>query len=100
MALGDRSNSVAHTTQAEQQHGDSEPAAIHGELVLPADEESPEVPQPREAPLDGLLTNDKFCLTRTAVLPLSWSRQPLRLRTVSLQSRGSVHAGGTDEPHA
>src|SRR5262249_1241361 len=51
---------------------------------------------------DGLLTNDKFCLTRTAVLPLSWSRQPLRLRTapvVSLQSCGSVHAGGTDEPH-
>jgi hypothetical protein len=68
-----------------------------------ADEPPQVIAQPSEAPFDGLLTNDKFCVTRRAVVPLSWSRQPLRLRNVSLvslQSRGTVQAaGGTDETH-
>jgi hypothetical protein len=85
--------------QADECQSSGEEATIHAEVVFPADQEASEVAQPREAALDGLLTNDKFCLTRTAMLPLSWSRQPLRLRTVSLQNRGSVHAGGTDEAH-
>jgi hypothetical protein len=29
---------------------------------------------------NGLITNDKFCMTRTGCLPLNWSRRPLRLR--------------------
>ena len=100
MACDECSAKAADTAHAEQQGGDREPAAIDVKQMLPADQESAEIAQPGEAALDGLLTNDKFCLTRTALLPLSWSRQPLRLRTVSLQNRGSVHAGGTDEPHA
>jgi hypothetical protein len=89
--------------QADECQSSGEEATIHAEVVFPADQEASEVAQPREAALDGLLTNDKFCVTRRAVLPLSWSRQPLRLRSVSvvsLQSRDSVHAGGTDETHA
>jgi hypothetical protein len=88
------------TAQADAEERDNEEAAVDDKETLPADEHSPKGAEPGEAPLDGLLTNDKFCLTRTAMLPLSWSRQPLRLRTVSLQNRGSVHAGGTDEAHA
>lgn len=30
--------------------------------------------------LNGIITNDKFCLTRWAELELSWWRRPLRLR--------------------
>jgi hypothetical protein len=30
--------------------------------------------------LNGTITNDKFCCTRWATLPLSWWRRPLRLR--------------------
>ena len=29
---------------------------------------------------NGLITNDKFCLTRTGELDLTWWRRPLRLR--------------------
>ena len=29
---------------------------------------------------NGLITNDKFCLSRTGRLALTWSRRPLRLR--------------------
>jgi len=47
--------------------------------------------------LDGLITHDKFCFVRSLVLPLSWWRRPLHMRTLSLQRRGVVHAGGTDE---
>jgi len=92
--------SLGESAQAHQHDGDSEEGLIHHTQMLPANEQSSVVPQPGEAAFDGLLTTDTFCLTRTAVLPLRWSRQPLRLRTVSLQNRGTVHAGGTDEPHA
>jgi hypothetical protein len=30
--------------------------------------------------LNGMITNDKFCLTRWGELQLSWWRRPLRLR--------------------
>ncbi len=33
-----------------------------------------------ERDLNGLITNDKFCLCRFGQLTLSWSRRPLRLR--------------------
>jgi hypothetical protein len=54
-------------------------------------------PQPSKKPFDGLLTNDPFCFVRFTILPLSWWRRPLRMRTLSLESRGAIHAGGTDE---
>src|SRR5262249_20038164 len=33
-----------------------------------------------EAALNGLFTNDKFCLSRPVALRLTWSRRPLRGR--------------------
>ncbi len=33
-----------------------------------------------EDKLNGLITNDKFCLSRWVALKLSWWRRPLRLR--------------------
>jgi hypothetical protein len=33
-----------------------------------------------EVELNGLITNDKFCLTRRGQLKLTWWRRPLRLR--------------------
>src|SRR5260370_21351508 len=75
--------------QADRQYGHGKESAVDAADMFPADEQASEVPEPREAALDGLLTTHTFCLTRTAMLPLSWSRQPLRLRTVSLHSRGS-----------
>jgi hypothetical protein len=36
--------------------------------------------QPGDGPLNGLITNDKFCLTRTGRLQLSWPRARHRLR--------------------
>lgn len=32
------------------------------------------------AGLNGIITNDKFCLTRWGTLELTWWRRPLRLR--------------------
>ena len=34
----------------------------------------------REEGLNGMVTNDKFCLTRWGTLQLSWWRRPLRMR--------------------
>ena len=36
------------------------------------------------ATLNGLITNDKFCMSRMGRLKLSWSRYPLRLRGQSM----------------
>ena len=33
-----------------------------------------------EGHLNGIITNDKFCMSRMAELQLSWWRRPLRLR--------------------
>jgi len=65
--------------------------------LLVARRQSTPLFEPIDEALDGLITNDKFCFVRFLVLPLSWWRRPLRMRTLSLQSRGFVHAGGTDE---
>jgi hypothetical protein len=34
----------------------------------------------RKEGFNGMITNDKFCLTRWGQLHLSWWRRPLRLR--------------------
>lgn len=39
--------------------------------------------QPTEDDFNGLITNDKFCLTRTGQLRLSHWRRPLRLRATT-----------------
>jgi hypothetical protein len=52
--------------------------------------------QPGDGPLNGLITNDKFCLTRMGQLQLSWPRARHRLRrAVAPQLPGEVtHQGG------
>src|SRR5262245_42178665 len=37
-----------------------------------------------EAALNGLFTNDKFCLSRPVTLCLTWSRRPLRARAATM----------------
>ena len=46
----------------ESKHGTSH--SLHGSMVL----------------LNGLITNDKFCLTRQSQIKLQWSRKPYRFR--------------------
>jgi len=36
-----------------------------------------------EEMFNGMITNDKFCLTRWGALELSWWRRPLRLRNAA-----------------
>jgi hypothetical protein len=54
--------------------------------------------QVRKQRLNGLITNDKFCLTRRGRLALSWWRRPLRLRdrpvAVAYLHEDPVHRGG------
>src|SRR5215218_1260224 len=56
---------------------------------------------------DGLITNDKFCLSRFGQLKLSWWRLPLRLRETcpsgcpslpNLSAAGGNDAGVADAP--
>ncbi len=54
----------------------------------------------RKQRLNGLITNDKFCLIRTGRLALSWWRRPLRLRdpaTAMYLHEVSVPRGGAYE---
>ena len=54
--------------------------------------------------IDGLLTNDKFCVVRSSRLTLSWSRAPVHQQRVSLPtprapsypSQQSAPCGGSD----
>jgi hypothetical protein len=58
----------------------------------------------QEVFFNGLITNDKFCMTRTGCLPLNWSRRPLRLRipateeTVYSASEESECGGSHETP--
>ena len=72
----------------------------HGEIgigpLLPADQDAAEAVEPGMGALNGLIANDKFCLTRTGRLRLSWPRARVGLRVpTSLQPPGGVtHQGG------
>jgi hypothetical protein len=59
--------------------------------------------------LNGLITNDKFCLSRHVSLKLTWSRYPLRLRLCTRASgtclpgesaHVSTHRGEGYDPHS
>ena len=56
--------------------------------------------------LNGLITNDKFCLSRTGRLALSWWRYPLRLRDPAPEGTDTVpdlegdRGGGHETPLA
>jgi hypothetical protein len=49
---------------------------------LKAGQQQPLFAKPEEV-LNGMITNDKFCLTRWGALELSWWRRPLRLRNAA-----------------
>ena len=49
-------------------------AEVVGGLLAPADQDGAKAMQPGVGPLNGLITNDKFCLTRTGRLQLNLSR--------------------------
>lgn len=46
--------------------------------------------EPLEQQFDGLITNDKFCLSRAGQLALNWWRRPLRLRGQAPGGSGPV----------
>jgi hypothetical protein len=51
---------------------------------------------------DGLITNDKFCFSRTGKLKLNWWRRPLRLRHRSVEIHSTLLkdeklSGGTND---
>ena len=50
-----------------------------------------------EVPLDGLITNGKFCCVRRLRLSLTWWRRPLRLRASVLQTDVAL-SGEPDDP--
>ena len=50
--------------------------------------------QPTKAPLNGLITNDKLCLTRAGRLRLSWPRARVRSLAPAYSSGEVIHRGG------
>ena len=57
---------------------------------------------PGEAALNGIIANDKFCMTRHGQLRLSWSRASVYLHSKIRREFGypldeHAHLGGTDE---
>ena len=74
-------------------------------IALPADTQATVIVQPREGALDGLLANDKFCMSRHVRLSLSYSRRPnlTRRRTDwatdarAYPPAGITRHGGDDE---
>src|SRR4051794_15206658 len=86
-------------SEHEASEGDETQAAqdLGQALVIPS--EAAEARHPNEAALHGLIANDKFCLTRTVRLRLSWPRARVRRRvSVRLQPPGEVTRHG--EEHA
>jgi hypothetical protein len=76
-------------------------AIIDRALLIPGGDPTP-LFEPIDAALNGLFTNDKFCLSRFGQLSLTWWRYPLRLRgrrsDLQTASRGEMaHQGGSHE---
>jgi hypothetical protein len=71
------------------------------ELIVLA--EAAIAPEPAEGTLNGLITNDKFCLTRRGQLQLSWPRARVMGRRVAaayLPDELSHRGGGHETPVA
>ena len=83
-------------------HGEGEPGADAFNAALDGLDHAAHGLGPAEGFLDGLITNDKFCLTRRGRLVLTWWRRALRLRG-EVQERAGIlpdpesDRGGTDE---
>jgi hypothetical protein len=76
---------LGHAIGQVNEHGVKQPGSPHLQLDA-IDRTSIEVSQSQQAfddvegVLNGMITNDKFCVTRWGELQLSWWRRPLRLR--------------------
>jgi hypothetical protein len=83
-------------------HGGVNPGLFRLRQALIVLAQTPRPIQPTERALNGLITNDKFCLTRTGRLTLTWSRrrpQPPGPSSggTAYPSDGQFHRGGTYE---
>ena len=89
---------VPREGQGEQPHHFGQARSVSEVGVLEI--EAPRL-QATEQRFNGLITNDKFCLTRRGRLALSWWRRPLRLRdrpvAVAYLHEDPVHRGGAYE---
>ena len=66
-----------------QQCSDQQGIEVNRDALLGMTEQVQAVQRAFQEPedqLNGIITNDKFCMSRTAELQLSWWRRPLRLR--------------------
>ncbi len=64
----------------EADHGQGDHSLGHLWQVLVVPGQPAPAPEPAECALNGLIANDKFCLTRAVRLRLSWRRARCRLR--------------------
>ena len=65
---------MADAAQEQATHGDMDEGFRHVEPRLVVPHQAALADHPAEGALNGLITNDKFCLTRTGRLRLSWPR--------------------------
>ena len=82
-------DNIAHMAHFERWHANRIDEALHGVRYTPT-------------PFNGLITNDKFCMSRAVRLKLTWSRRPLRLRRPSTGEstyplNENNRCGGADE---
>jgi len=90
--------------EGDQRHGDLDAYGVLADADEVADVER--LLDPAEEQLNGLITNDKFCLSRTGRLALSWWRYPLRLRDPAPEGADTVpdleddRGGGHETPLA
>src|SRR5262249_39789916 len=64
-----------HLAEQELGTGELDEGKIVLDPLLPTDQQAPRAIEPAMRPLDGLITNDKFCLTRRTRLRLRWRSQ-------------------------
>ena len=64
----------------EDSHRDRPEGAVAVSALVVAGGEAAELLAAVDEALNGLITSDKFCVTRRAALRLTWWRRPLRLR--------------------
>jgi hypothetical protein len=82
--------------------GEHDHRPVIGRVFLIPGRQSAPLLEAVDAALNGLFTNDKFCLSRFGQLSLTWWRYPLRLRgrhsDLQTASLGEVaHRGGSHE---
>ena len=93
---------MGQASQHQPRHGRIHPRFARFRQAFIIFAQAPRTVQPTEGALNGLITNDKFCLSRTGRLTLSWSRRLPHLRDqpsgeTAYPSDETSHRGGTYE---